>query len=93
MSATHRYHPNPDRGDPEDAVLWDDCERCDEHAKDPGAGLDAGNLYTLNKRRIAGGPAPSHNEMKAMNRIGLAVRMTRIIDAEIDRRTDKRKDH
>lgn len=82
MSATHRPHPDPERDDPEDAVLWDDCERCDEHAKNPGDGLDAAHLadlYTLAQSR-------TYNEQKASHRIGLAVRMTRIIDREIDRR-------
>ena len=31
----HRYHPNPERNDPESAILYDDCERCNEHAEDP----------------------------------------------------------
>ncbi len=84
-SATHRYHPDGEV-DPEDAVLYDNCERCDEHAKDPNAGLDASNLYTLNQRRIEGGPARTHNEMKAMNLIGQAVHMVRTIDAEAARR-------
>ncbi len=87
-SATHRYHPNPEKADPEDAVLWDNCERCDEHAKSPNDGLDAGNLvalYTLARPR-------TDNERKASLKIGLAVRMTRIIDREIDRSTDERKD-
>ncbi len=90
MSTTHRPHPDPDApmGDPDEAILYDDCERCDEHAARPGDGLDAGNLvalYTLARPRTA-------NERKASLKIGLAVRMTRIIDREIDRRTDERKD-
>ena len=36
---SHRYHPDPDRNDPPTALLWDDCERCDEQAADP-RGLD-----------------------------------------------------
>ncbi len=34
----HRFHPNPDRSDPPDAILWDDCERCDEQTD--ALGLD-----------------------------------------------------
>lgn len=87
MSVTHRPHPDPEREDPENAVLYDDCERCEQHAKDPGVGLDAANLvalYTLTQPRTG-------NERVASRKIGLAVRMTRIIDREIDRRTDERK--
>ncbi len=88
MSATHRYHPDPDRGDPEDAVLFDGCERCDEHAAAPDAGLDPAHLlalYTLAEPR-------TDNERKAKHRVNAAVRIIRAIDREIDRRTDERKD-
>ena len=88
MSATHRAHPDPAYEDPAEAILYDGCERCDEHAARPGDGLDAGNLvalYTLAQARTT-------NERTAMERIRHAVRMTRIIDREIDRRTDERKD-
>ena|SRR3990172_2494010 len=39
---THRYHPNPEAGDPPEAILWDDCERCAEHAR---------RLWSLDRRR------------------------------------------
>lgn len=39
----HRYHPDPDRGDPPDAQLYDDCERCAEQA-DTLWGLDETKL-------------------------------------------------
>ena len=42
----HRYHPDPARGDPENAILYDDCPRCDEHAKDP-RGLDREHLLAI----------------------------------------------
>ncbi len=87
-SATHRYHPDIMSGDPEDAVLYDDCERCDEHAAHPDAGLDAPNLVTLYTRR----EPRTNNERKAMRRIDAAVSIIRTIDHEIDRRTDERKD-
>jgi hypothetical protein len=86
MSATHRYHPDPAYQDPEDAVLYDNCERCDEHAKAPNAGLDAGNLYALDQRRRAGTGAATMNDMKAMNQIGQAVHLANTIAAERRRR-------
>ena len=83
MSAVHRYHPDEDRGDPPDAVLWDDCERCDQHAKHPGAGLDAAHLlalYTLAEPQ-------TENARVAQYAIDLAVALTRKIDGEVDRVT------
>ena len=44
----HRFHPNPDRGDPPNAILFDQCERCSEHAEDP-RGLDRENLLAIVK--------------------------------------------
>ena len=38
---THRYHPDPERNDPESAILYDDCERCDQQAEYPGSLDDA----------------------------------------------------
>ena len=32
MGSMHRYHPDDNRGDPVDAVLYDGCDRCHEHA-------------------------------------------------------------
>ena len=40
---SHRFHPNPDIADPIEAMLWDDCERCSQQAKDP-RGLDRAKL-------------------------------------------------
>lgn len=51
--ATHRYHPDPDTNDPADAVLWDDCERCEEHAQHPHLTLDNENLVRLWYRMLA----------------------------------------
>ena len=36
----HRYHPDPDRNDPDDAILFDGCPRCTEHALAPWMSLD-----------------------------------------------------
>ena len=47
MGAVHRYHPDPEKGDPPDAFLYDGCERCDEHAAHPLAGLDSEHLAGL----------------------------------------------
>jgi hypothetical protein len=30
---SHRYHPNPEVDDPEDAIYFDDCADCEHHAK------------------------------------------------------------
>ncbi len=87
MSTTHRYHPDQQMGDPEDAILYDNCDRCAEHAKAPEHGLDAGHLAAL---YILARPR-TENDRVASQKIGLAVRMTRIIDRELDRRTDERK--
>jgi len=45
---THRFHPDPNLGDPPNAILYDDCERCAEHAKDP-RGLDREHLLAIVK--------------------------------------------
>jgi hypothetical protein len=37
MGTMHRYHP---RNDEEPAILYDDCERCAEHAAHPLDSLD-----------------------------------------------------
>ena len=47
MGALHRYHPDPERGDPVQAVLYDGCERCAEHAERPFVDLDDRNLKLL----------------------------------------------
>lgn len=41
---THRFHPDPARNDPKDAILWDDCADCERHAAYPFVGLDNNNL-------------------------------------------------
>ena len=32
---SHRYHPDPETNDPVDAILYDDCQRCEQQANDP----------------------------------------------------------
>ena len=31
---THRFHPDPAKNDPVDAIYFDDCEDCEHHAKE-----------------------------------------------------------
>lgn len=45
----HRYHREP--GDPPDAILYDDCERCAEQAATPLL-LDADKTAALYRRMI-----------------------------------------
>lgn len=40
---SHRYHPDNERNDPPEALLWDDCERCDQQAEN-SLGLDMHKL-------------------------------------------------
>ena len=44
--SSHRFHPDSARGDPPEAILFDDCPRCAEHAKDP-RGLDNAHLTRI----------------------------------------------
>ncbi len=67
-SATHRYHPDTMSGDPEDAVLYDDCERCDEHAKDLRE-LDTDQLKRIRYRHRTGIQTITANERRARNLI------------------------
>ena len=47
---THRYHPDAD--DPEDAILYDDCGRCDQQAEFL-LNLDATKMRRLWDRTVA----------------------------------------
>ena len=40
---SHRYHPDPDLDDPQGAILYDDCPRCEQQAGSPWR-LDPGKL-------------------------------------------------
>lgn len=50
--AAHRYHPNERLNDPQDAILWDDCERCRQHADHPFDSLDSNNVERLANRTV-----------------------------------------
>jgi len=49
------HRPHPIQGDyigkryddPDDAILWDDCDRCSEHAQHPLSSLDNEHLVAL----------------------------------------------
>ena len=43
---THRYHPDPTRGDDKDAILWDSCEDCDSRT-------DLDGIQSLDNRNFA----------------------------------------
>lgn len=58
----HRYHPDPDRHDPPDALLFDDCERCTEHAYQLFS-LDTAHLRAL--CAVWGGRIPTQTEVQA----------------------------
>lgn len=64
MSA-HRYHPDPKRGDAEDAVLFADCERCEEHALAPWDALD--------RFRIAELMTPDREPRNSLERVCIRV--------------------
>jgi hypothetical protein len=49
----HRYHPDPARDDPQDAILYDNCDRCTEHANDPVFSLSTEYVEMLWKRMLS----------------------------------------
>lgn len=49
-SIPHRYHPDPEKGDPEDAIVWDDCEACKQNCDEPFRFLDSNNLRRIQDR-------------------------------------------
>lgn len=61
MGLPHRYHPDPEMDDPSDAMLYDDCARCDEQATDL-LGLDNQKLHwfwsAMQQIEFDGGAAP-----------------------------------
>ena len=69
---THRLHPDPSRGEDARAVLYDDCERCDEQSG--LVGLDPVNVWTLwrkmERKDVVGDKGPpailTENEGKAV---------------------------
>jgi hypothetical protein len=71
----HRYHPDPDRHDPPDALLFDDCERCTEHAEQI-VSLDTFHLQTLLAVHICGdwaGHVPTRTEAQALQTVWRAL--------------------
>lgn len=82
---THRYHP--DLEDPEDAILYDNCERCAEHARNL-VSLDAQNLRLLFRRmrEVEYGKGDEHyrtgNESLACYNISVAQRVMEKIRRE-----------
>lgn len=44
MSQSHRFHPDPDAGDPTGAILFDNCPGCERHASGGGLTLDEATL-------------------------------------------------
>ena len=77
MSATHRPHPL--ESDPEDAVLYDNCERCDQHAEDL-SGIDNDNLQRIRDRHRDGVNEITINERRARNLIDAAYQVVIRID-------------
>lgn len=49
-SSPHRYHPDPEREDDPEAILFDDCDGCRENAEAPLEHLDAQNLRRVQNR-------------------------------------------
>ena len=79
----HRYHPDPAQHDDSESILYDDCERCEQHAEQL-VGLDRGNVGELWRRMLVWtgrvpGRAVSHtrNEIAVMRQF---ERMALILD-------------
>jgi hypothetical protein len=82
-SATHRPHPL--EYDPEDAVLYDNCERCDQHAEDL-SGLDNDHLKRIRVRHRDGIQGITNNERRARNLIDAAYQVVIHIEGSITSR-------
>lgn len=50
---SHRYHPNPEVNDPEDAIYFDDCADCEHHAKNTPYNADPTTAQELWNRMLA----------------------------------------
>lgn len=85
--AMHRYHPDPGRDDDPDAILYDDCERCAQHAHNL-VSLDAHNIRALFERMrdVEYGSGSAHyltvNEAIACRNIQTAQRVMQVITRE-----------
>ncbi len=60
----HRNHPAA--GDPVSAILYDDCERCDEQAADPRL-LDNSKLLDAYRRSMNDDWSGTKNEYKLLD--------------------------
>lgn len=49
---THRYHPDEGRGDPPDALLYDDCDDCVLYLRSPASRLDDQRLRLAVSRAL-----------------------------------------
>lgn len=49
----HRYHPDPERNDDPDAIVWDNCADCASAARSPLAKLDDDNVRRLWDQLVA----------------------------------------
>lgn len=79
---THRYHP--DENDPKDAVLFDNCARCVEHALNITS-LDYGNIGALcDPARIP----VTDTEYDALRRINNAVVIANYVNHALRRDRD-----
>jgi hypothetical protein len=82
MSA-HRYHPDPVHGDPKDALLFDNCPRCEAHAQHL-TGLDDETLTKLVLLSLGDTAGQTKTEQAAADRIYrtivLAQRLGRLQD-------------
>ena len=72
--STHRFHPDSARGDPPEAILFDECGRCSEHARDP-RGLDREHLLAIVKVCRTGewDHEPTHAERLAEGQVYQAL--------------------
>jgi hypothetical protein len=49
---SHRYHPDPDKNDDPESILFDDCLDCEDKAKRFGLELDPDRWSTLWRRML-----------------------------------------
>ena len=66
----HRYHPDPNvyPKDAEAFILYDDCQRCDQHAADP-RGLDGSNLSRAWERMLSDRWVGSDNDREVFKQL------------------------
>lgn len=88
----HRYHPDEDREDNPNSVLWDDCDRCHEHTRDPINSLDGNHLVRLMLQEHVNMDSMTDNEWAAvvnvhyvMDRAIKVLKLMPIIDEALAR--------